>query len=120
MSPQSFKKAVNPKQVRRVARPSHLEAGDPRYVVLDDIRGDNVQEKLRRALYIDPDDPERKPVHISYAGHRGNGKTTELFAFMEEMKDLFFFVDKWADVHPLIYFSDIFNDQELLRRFNES
>ncbi|MDM8548466.1 hypothetical protein QUF72_00250 [Desulfobacterales bacterium HSG2] len=100
---QPFKKAENPKQVRRVAKPLHLEAGDPRYVALDDIRGDDIREKLRRSLYIDPDDPNRKSVHISYAGHRGNGKTTELFAFMEEMKDESFFVYKQAYSDLAVY-----------------
>ncbi|MCP4344344.1 MAG: hypothetical protein GY795_02325 [Desulfobacterales bacterium] len=99
----SFNKAKNPKQVRRVARPFHLEAGDPRYVVLDSVRGDNVREKLKRILYIDPEDTDREPAHISYAGHRGNGKTTELFGFMDDVKDDFFFVYKEAYSDLAVY-----------------
>lgn len=99
----SFDKAKNPKQVRRVARPFHLEPGDPRYVVLDDVRGDNVRQKLKRILYTDPDDTDMEPAHISYAGHRGNGKTTELFAFMDDVKDDFFFVYKEAYSDLAVY-----------------
>lgn len=82
----SFKKATNPKQVKGVAQMAHLEPGDPRYVSLDDIRGDNIRKELKRC-FLESDEQNWQPAHILYAGHRGNGKTTELFAFMDEMKD---------------------------------
>ena len=81
----TFQKAVNPKQIRRVATLEPLEPGDKRYVPLDSVRDAKIRRKLERLFYSDPEEQNPAPIHIAYAGHRGNGKTTELKAFMAEM-----------------------------------
>lgn len=92
--------ARNPKQVRRAARPLSLEPEDERYVNLDDIRGYNLRTQLEKELYIDPDDTDTF-AHIVYAGHRGNGKTTELKKLMDKLSAeayLFAYKDAHGDL----------------------
>lgn len=53
-----------------------LEPTDERYVNCDDVRGERVVEFFERCLRLaDPEKPEVKP----FAGHRGVGKTSELY-----------------------------------------
>ncbi|MDR3635844.1 MAG: hypothetical protein P4L84_18725 [Isosphaeraceae bacterium] len=53
-----------------------LEPTDDRYVNCDEVRGAHVVEAFERCLRLaDPEKPEVKP----FAGHRGVGKTSELY-----------------------------------------
>jgi hypothetical protein len=56
---------------------------DPRYVNCDDVRGENVVRLIERSLRrADPGRPEVK----LFAGHRGVGKTSELFRLKGELE----------------------------------
>lgn len=63
------------------------------------MRQDHVPVDLYRALKGAIDHPKRKPAHLCYAGHRGNGKTTELFMVLDKLKNEapFHFVYQAAD-----------------------
>ncbi|MCP4653829.1 MAG: hypothetical protein GY856_00270 [bacterium] len=94
-----FSKASKPDQVKYVADMDPLHPDDPRYVPLGEVRQDNVPRDLYRALKAAIDHPKGKCAHLCYAGHRGNGKTTELFMVMEalEKEAPFHFVYRAAD-----------------------
>ncbi|MBL8233342.1 MAG: hypothetical protein JNL98_32900 [Bryobacterales bacterium] len=62
-----------------------LRPGDDRFVDLDDIRGIAVQSKMMRLL--EAADGGDKYAHIAFAGHRGGGKSTELFRVIERARD---------------------------------
>lgn len=96
---QEFSKVTHPDQVKYVADLDPLLPHDPRYVALDNIRKDNVPRDLYRALKAAVNHPKGKCAHVCYAGHRGNGKTTELFMVMEKLKaeGPFHFVYRAAD-----------------------
>lgn len=56
---------------------------DPRYVNCDDVRGENVVRLIERSLRrADPSKPEVK----LFAGHRGVGKTSELFRLKGQLE----------------------------------
>ncbi len=95
----SFKKISTPQEVKYVAELDLLKPNDPRYVHLADVRQDSVPVDLYRALKGAIDHPKGKAAHICYGGHRGNGKTTELFMVMDKLKKekLFHFVYQAAD-----------------------
>lgn len=60
-----------------------LPPNDPRYVNLDDVRGENLVIKIARALRrADPAKPDVK----LFAGHRGIGKTSELLRLKQELE----------------------------------
>lgn len=72
----------------RACEPSKdLEPGDPRYVDLDEVRGDSVVRLFEKSLRLaDPEHPEVKLL----AGHIGSGKTSEmrrLKAQLEQVRD---------------------------------
>lgn len=94
-----FSKISIPEHVKYAADLDPLLPHDPRYVPLEEVRQDNVPRDLYRALKAAVGHPGEKPAHVCYAGHRGNGKTTELFMVKEklEKEDLFHFVYKAAD-----------------------
>jgi hypothetical protein len=56
-----------------------------------EIRGTDVQERLKRLL-IKPESAKGLFSHITFAGHRGCGKSTELSRVSEVLKDNRFFV----------------------------
>ena len=77
----------NPDPVTRLFRSCEpalaLEPGDPRYVNCDDVRGENVVRRIERSLRrANPDRPEVK----LFAGHRGVGKTSEIFRLREQLE----------------------------------
>jgi hypothetical protein len=94
-----FKKISTPDKVKYAADLDPLEPHDPRYVPLGKVRQDNVPRDLARALKAAVGHPKGKSAHVCYAGHRGNGKTTELFMVMEQLKKEvpFHFVYQAAD-----------------------
>lgn len=68
----------------RACEPEELQPGDPRYVNLDEVRGENLPRLYERALRRA--DPLRPEVKV-FAGHLGVGKTSELLrlkAMLEE------------------------------------
>ncbi len=85
-----------------------LSPEDPRYVNFDDVRGENVVQRFERGLRRA--DPDRAEVKL-FAGHRGVGKTSELFrlkAQLEQKRDahrgflvVYFDVSTSLDVNDL-------------------
>jgi len=63
-----------------------LPSGDDRWVDLKQIRGTDVQERFKRLL-IKPEIAKDTFSHITFAGHRGCGKSTELYQLSETLKD---------------------------------
>lgn len=94
-----FSKISTPEHVKYAADLDPLQPHDPRYIPLGDVRQDNIPRDLYRALKAAVGHPRGKPAHLCYAGHRGNGKTTELFMVMEKLKKEapFHFVYQAAD-----------------------
>jgi Cdc6-like AAA superfamily ATPase len=94
-----FRKISNPQNVKYAADLEPLQPNDPRYVPLAEVRKDSVPTDLYKSLKGAADHPEGKAAHLSYAGHRGNGKTTELFMVMEKLEKEapFHFVYQAAD-----------------------
>jgi hypothetical protein len=62
-----------------------LNANDPRYVDCSHARGTNVANKLCDSLDLHSMDDTC--MHLLFTGYRGDGKTTELFQFMDLIKD---------------------------------
>ncbi len=94
------------KLFRSCAPNEALQPDDPRYVNCDDVRGENLAKLYARALQrADPVNPEVKV----FAGHRGVGKTSELYRlkrFLEEPDD--------RDQRPfLVIFSDVSQSLDL-------
>ncbi len=96
---ETFQKISTPEHVKYAADLDPLQPHDPRYVPLDLVRQDHVPRDLYRALISAVGHPKGKPAHVCYAGHRGNGKTTELFMVMEKLREEapFHFVYQAAD-----------------------
>ena len=66
-----------------------LRSGDPRYVDLSAGRGS--QELRRMALHLrDFDAADNRFAHIAFTGHRGSGKSTELYRLEHDLSDRFF------------------------------
>jgi hypothetical protein len=65
---------------------------DSRYVDCTESRGTNISRKLYGSLQLHSSEPS--PMHVLLTGYRGDGKTTELFQFMnliaEEYRPLYF------------------------------
>jgi len=83
-----------------------LHPDDARYVNCDDVRGENLAQLYARSLQrADPKNPEVKV----FAGHRGVGKTSELYrlkCFLEEPEDS-------AQKPFLVIFSDVSQSLDL-------
>lgn len=62
-----------------------LPSGDDRWVDLKQIRGADVQDRFKKLL-IKPDTAKDAFSHITFAGHRGCGKSTELLQLSETLK----------------------------------
>ncbi len=84
------------------ARP--LEAGDPRYVDCNDVRGheDVVSTLFNAITYSD------RPLHQMCTGHRGSGKSTELLRLKARLEQagyevIYFEADDDLDLNDLIY-----------------
>jgi len=99
MSP-VFEKAKTLRDIRRQVQLEPLPAGDPRYVNLDDVRGERLIHRFIKLL--DTDDC----VHLAYAGHRGSGKTTELFRLMRHLDQSDTFC-AYFDAHPELATGDL-------------
>ncbi len=61
-----------------------LQPSDPRYVHLSDVRGTDLVKTIARSLRMaDPTQPDVK----LFAGHRGIGKTSELYRLRQELQN---------------------------------
>jgi hypothetical protein len=65
-----------------------LESGDPRYADITAGRGSDQLAHLRRCL-LEYDEQDNRFAKIAFSGHRGSGKSTELFRLEHELKDRF-------------------------------
>lgn len=99
MAAKIFSKISKPQDVKYVAELDLLNPNDPRYIPLADVRQDSVPMDLYRKLKGAINHPGGKAAHLCYGGHRGNGKTTELFMVMNKLEEekLFHFVYQAAD-----------------------
>jgi hypothetical protein len=73
-----------------------LRSGDPRYVDLTAGRGS--QDLRRMALHLrDFDASENRFANVAFTGHRGSGKSTELYRLEHDLSDSFFPVHLFID-----------------------
>lgn len=76
-----------------------LPAGDPAYMNCDEVRNSNISRAIGRPIVRSD-----KPRCQLYAGHRGGGKSTELFRLRKELEDKGFRVVYFAahenDIEP--------------------
>lgn len=82
------------KDVRRVATVQPLAFGDPRYTDLTPGHGSNAMKRLRTLLTDIAEDEAAgiagiTKAKILFTGHRGCGKTTELYRIEHEFEDRF-------------------------------
>ncbi|MCP4695927.1 MAG: hypothetical protein GY862_03615 [Gammaproteobacteria bacterium] len=78
--------ATNPDRVYQVCDPEEpLPVDDPRYVDLAEVRGiKNIAASIARNIHRSDED---KYVRLLLAGHRGSGKSTELFRLQKALQD---------------------------------
>ncbi|MCX7045858.1 MAG: hypothetical protein NTX50_10300 [Candidatus Sumerlaeota bacterium] len=117
-----FKRAQSLQEVAWQAEVEPLEPGDPRYVDIRTGRGSANLKKMRLHLR-DQDASKNRFAKIALIGHRGTGKTTELYKLEKEMSDSFtplhLFVDD--DLLQTLDYSDLllWLVESLARRFAE-
>ncbi len=96
------------KDVFNTANPVPLLSGDPRYVDCTAVRGnEDVVSQLFNAIHLS-DQPATAQL---FTGHRGCGKSTELFRLQKRLEDagyavIYFGADEAIDVNDVIY-SDV-------------
>ncbi|MBI1922741.1 hypothetical protein HYR99_00675 [Candidatus Poribacteria bacterium] len=82
-----------------------LRANDPRYVDFSSARGMDVAGQLHTELRFHSN--ANKCMHLLFTGYRGDGKTTELYRFMDGIKDeyrtLYFDADKEFDLNDFTF-----------------
>jgi DNA polymerase III delta prime subunit len=82
-----------------------LSPNDPRYVDCSQVRGSDVITQLKRRL--DKRQKGSEYLHLLFSGYRGNGKTTELFQFMNQIegkyKTLYFNAQEELDINDLTF-----------------
>lgn len=86
-----FPKATTVQETQWACELTPLPEGDPRWVDFKEIRGTDVQERLKRLL-IKPESAKGTFSHITFAGHRGCGKSTELLQVSKALRENHFFV----------------------------
>ena len=82
---ESVKRATTIQEAQWACELVPLPEGDSRWVNLTQIRGTNVQKRLTRLL-VKPESAKDTFSHITFAGHRGCGKSTELLQLSETLK----------------------------------
>jgi len=88
-----MKKASTVQEAQWACELTPLPGGDERWVDFRKIRGTDVQERLKKLL-IKPISAKDSFSHITFAGHRGCGKSTELLQVSEALKKNKFFVGR--------------------------
>jgi hypothetical protein len=86
-----FRKATTVREAQWACELTPLPQGDPRWVDFKEIRGADVQGRLKRLL-IKPESAKGTFSHITFAGHRGCGKSTELLQASKALRENRFFV----------------------------
>src|SRR5437867_10165205 len=79
-------KAITIREAQWACELVPLPGGDARCVELTQIRGADAQERFKRLL-IKPRSAKGTFSHITFAGHRGCGKSTELNQLSETLKE---------------------------------
>jgi hypothetical protein len=96
------------KDVFNTANPTPLQSGDPRYVDCTAVRGNEDAVTLLFNAITWSDQPATAQL---FTGHRGCGKSTELFRLEKRLEDagyavIYFGADEAIDVEDVIY-SDV-------------
>ena len=105
-----MERATELRNIVRVTKPEPLkgENFEKFFVETDEARGINAALMLSDFFSINRDEPQK----VLFLGHRGSGKSTELFRFGEYLKDEFriinFSIKDEADVADLEYSDLIF------------
>ena len=102
-----FKIAQTIKEAYLACEPFPLPEGDPRYVDFSPVRGENIQEQIKRHLDFRSQD---RTFRLAIASHRGIGKTTELLRFKESIQDKYsvIYFEANVDLDPYnIEYSDL-------------
>lgn len=86
-----IKKASTVREAQWACELTPLKGGDERWVDFKKVRGADVQERFKRLL-IKPASAKDNFSHITFAGHRGCGKSTELLQASEALRENRFFV----------------------------
>ncbi len=86
-----IKKASTVQEAQWACELTPLPAGDSRWVDFKKIRGEDVQRRFR-SLLIKPQIAKGAFSHITFAGHRGSGKSTELLQLSAMLEANRFFV----------------------------
>ncbi len=100
--------ATSLKEVFNTANPIPLQSGDPRYVDCTAVRGNEDAVTLLFNAIHWSDQPATAQL---FTGHRGCGKSTELFRLQKRLEDagyavIYFGADEAIDVEDVIY-SDV-------------
>ncbi len=82
---ESVKRATTIQEAQWACELVPLPEGDSRWVNLTQIRGTDVQKRLFKLL-VKPESAKDAFSHITFAGHRGCGKSTELLQLSETLK----------------------------------
>jgi len=85
VSNQQLKPAQNVADAWNMLALTPLPVNDPRYFDCSEARGVNVAQKLFAELKLHS--KAKRNMHIMLTGYRGDGKTTELFRFINMIKD---------------------------------
>lgn len=86
-----IEKATTVQEAQWACELTPLQEGDERWVDFKEIRGTDVQERFKRLL-IKPPSAKDNFSHITFAGHRGCGKSTELLQVSEALRENGFLV----------------------------
>lgn len=86
-----IKKASTVQEAQWACELTPLPGGDARWVDFKKIRGTDVQERFKRLL-LKPASAKDTFSHITFAGHRGCGKSTELLQVSDALRLNKFFV----------------------------
>jgi hypothetical protein len=84
-----MERAENLEQVPRFVDRNPLRQGDPRWIDLAKGSGSTDPNKLRTYLRDNRDPPNGEFATCLFTGHRGCGKTTELFRVVHDVRDAF-------------------------------
>lgn len=105
-----MERALELRNIVRVTKPEPLKGDDFEkfFVETDEARGVNAAAMLSDFFSINRDEPQK----VLFLGHRGSGKSTELYRFGEYLKDEFriinFSIKDEADIADLEYSDLIF------------
>lgn len=107
--------------------PLYEGEADPRYVDLTDVRGgDDLAALITRRIRRSDRPPSPAPIKLLFTGHRGCGKTTELFRLKRKLEEqgyfvVYFDVEEELDIADVSYLDVLVTlAQETERQLRES